>query len=556
MAEQNLLTDSQVLNATGWLLTNNSLVTANTTTAPDGTSTADTFTATGSSVTTGTPTQVYKMVDGVTGLTYTASIYAKANTSNFVYFREYFSHNAGDITWFNLSTGAVGTTSANHIASIVSVGNGWYRCVITTTVDITRNQSLGFGVSDTNNSFNIATTSSIYLWGAQFEQRSAVTAYTATTTQPITNYIPVLLSAGGNQARFDCNPTTGESLGLLIEEQRTNTQIYSSDFTNAVWNNEANRTIITANALVAPDGTLTADQFAATTENNLHRVYNYNISITGGTSTTVSFYAKRNGYDVSLTDSGGRYAAVFNLATGVSTAFNLGDPITASMVSVGNGWYRCIATITPTPSGNFPLLTMCLSDGYATFAGNGYSGYFIWGYQLEAGSFATSYIATTSASATRTSDVAVMTGANFTNWYNQAEGTLYGEAKLSGVAGGSIYAGFAKIYTDVGNKMGFYTNPSATSIFFSVAANSSSSADLSFSQNASTNYVKIVGGYKTNDFAASANASAVNTDSNGVLPLVNQMYLNAYDNEWNGWIKKIAYYPIRVSNTNLQALTS
>jgi hypothetical protein len=518
VAEQNLWTYSQTFTNAIWNNVQNATITDNASTAPDGTNTAGLITATANLA------QISRINLPAGSYTYTFSFYLKRKTgTGAVKFR---TSGGGDIT--------------------LSITSSWARYTYT--------EILAAGSSFVGVKVDVSG-DEVYLWGSQIELRETATAYTVTTTQAITNYIPVLLSAGGNQARFDCNPTTGESLGLLIEEQRTNTQIYSSDFTNAVWNNEVNRTIITANALVAPDGTLTADQFAATTDNNVHRIYNYNISITGGTSTTISFYAKRNGYDVSLTDSGGRYAAIFNLATGVATAQNLGDPITASMVSVGNGWYRCIATITPTPTGNFPLLTMCLSNGTATFTGNGYSGYFIWGYQLEAGSFATSYIATTSASATRTADSAVMTGTNFSSWYNQGQGTIYAEGQINyNPIGGGSNAFYSIDDTSAStNVIQPYFSSSSGILFSFVSVNGSEQANTGATPISASTFFKHAQIYQANNFASVVNNLTVSTDSSGVTPVVTQLQ---FANAKSKYFRKFAYYPLVVTSSQLQALTS
>jgi hypothetical protein len=274
---------------------------------------------------------------------------------------------------------------------------------------------------------------------------------------------------------------------------------------------------------------------------------------------TFSCYAKAGEYSrVGFSYSNTGYV-FFNLSTGVQEG-TVGGAITGtSITSVGNGWYRISFTSTSTASGaniGIYLFNGAYSSGIPTFTGNGFSGAYIWGAQLEAASFATSYIPTTTAAATRAADAASMTGTNFSSWYNAGEGTLYSEAKLLAVPGGSTYPGIVKISTDSGNKLGFYTTPAATSTYFSVSANSTSSADISVAQSPVSSFLKIASVYKVNDFAASVNASTVGTDTSGIVPAVIKMDIGTYDNSWNGTIKKIAYYPIRVTNAQLQALTS
>ncbi len=548
-AEQNLQLYSQEFNS--WVATSCS-ATANTTTAPDGTSTADTVTVT---VANAEHYIARNETNCFAGIATTVSVYAKNGTQNYIQFSV-----AGNGLYanFDLSTGAVGTSGSVTSTSITSVGSGWYRCVATFTPSVSGFMFIALINSASAGRLGIYTPASattVFLWGAQVEERSAVSSYTATSTATVTNYNPVLLTAGGGQPRFDHNPTTSESLGLLIEEARTNLCLQSENFTTT-WSS-ANQVSITSNTIVAPDGTLTGDKLIADATSNVHFV----VQNTGSVSApwTFSCYAKAGEYSrVGFSYSNTGYV-FFNLSTGVQEG-TVGGAITGtSITSVGNGWYRISFTSTSTASGaniGIYLFNGAYSSGIPTFTGNGFSGAYIWGAQLEAASFATSYIPTTTAAATRAADAASMTGTNFSSWYNAGEGTLYSEAKLLAVPGGSTYPGIVKISTDSGNKLGFYTTPAATSTYFSVSANSTSSADISVAQSPVSSFLKIASVYKVNDFAASVNASTVGTDTSGIVPAVIKMDIGTYDNSWNGTIKKIAYYPIRVTNAQLQALTS
>ena len=109
------------------------------------------------------------------------------------------------------------------------------------------------------------------------------------------------------------------------------------------------------------------------------------------------------------------------------------DDSIGSIVDVGNGWYRCIITFTTVSTSGAVInpVIYLIDNANATRAagmtGDGYSGIFIWGAQLEQGSFPTSYIKTSGASATRSADNASITGENFSSWYRQDEGSLYSE---------------------------------------------------------------------------------------------------------------------------------
>ena len=115
------------------------------------------------------------------------------------------------------------------------------------------------------------------------------------------------------------------------------------------------------------------------------------------------------------------FTHTFNLSTG--TASGTG----ASIVSVGNGWYLCIGTVTVNTTGSTGINFSINNGSTNSYTGDGYSGIYLWGAQLEAGAFPTSYIPTTSASVTRNADVASMTGTNFSSWYRQDAGCFYAE---------------------------------------------------------------------------------------------------------------------------------
>jgi hypothetical protein len=271
MAEQNLYYPSNTLNG-GNFVNRRVTLTGNSTVAPDGTTTA-------SLLAEDTNTNSHG-IDGLAGFTsgtsYTKSVFAKKGTGATAPDIIQISVSASSLTGggyvnFNISSGTITANSANATGSIVSVGSGWYRCALTYTATATIspfNESLVYFTNNNSTatlqpSYAGVTTADVFLWGAQIEARSSATAYTATTTQAITNYIPVLQTAASGVARFDNNPTTGESLGLLIEESRTNLFTYSDDFNNASWS-KTNSTV-TADTIVSPDGTLTGEKLVETT---------------------------------------------------------------------------------------------------------------------------------------------------------------------------------------------------------------------------------------------------------------------------------------------------
>ena len=545
-AEENLFLYSQQMdNASGWA-TNGITVTADNASAPDGTTTAELLTATS-----GTSGKLIQngTLSPASSTAYTFSFFIKAGTHNFIQFMN--ANDAQAYANFNASTGALGNYGSNTTATITSVGNSWYRCVLTFSSAATLNSSFRWYMVASNtaawaSSLAAAGTETMYIWGAQAEQRSSATAYTATTTQAITNYIPVLQTAAAGQARFDHNPTTGESLGLLIEEARTNLLTYSQQLT--LWNN-ASSAVVVDNAVVSPDGTIDASTFTDTTASSQHYMTK-NATVVSGTSYTFSVYVKSyqlQGIALRIITATTVAQSYFNLSAGTITV----SAGTATITNVGNGWYRCTLTgiADSTTAAVYINLLQTPSSTTLSYSGTG-TGLFIWGAQLEAGSFATSYIPTVASSVTRNADAASMTGTNFSSWWNQNEGTFYSESSTVLVSG--KYPGIYKTGTSNADRFGVFLNGSSGSLAFYRNAQGVSSAT-----NASSNTMfKYSASYSTSSINSAINAGAVTTTTiTTVANTPTQILIGQFDEYMSGTIKKIAYYPIRVTNTQLQSLT-
>ena len=204
---RNLVSYSEDFSNAYWAKTN-ATISSNSTTAPNGTLTADTimdnannnfhYIATGNSL-------------GNNGNN-TWSIYAKANTLNYLYLYFYNgSEPAGKTAWFNLSNGTVGTVQSGITASIESVGNGWYRCSITRNFNFTVALSnCGVGVSNGDNVASyIGSNQSLFIWGAQVDAGS-----TATTYQPIATTQQAFIA---NQFKYNLvNPVDSDAAFRLV----------------------------------------------------------------------------------------------------------------------------------------------------------------------------------------------------------------------------------------------------------------------------------------------------------------------------------------------------
>jgi hypothetical protein len=253
----------------------------------------------------------------------------------------------------------------------------------------------------------------------------------------------LIKTATTNEARFDHHPTTGESLGLLVEEQRTNVVTYSEQFDNAAWSKS--NASITANSIAAPTGSVTAGKLipaaSYSAAGNLAQQY-FGSNFSTGNVVTFSCFAKAaelNLFSLRTYNeaAGGSRAALFNLSTGtiVDTKSQGGTKTaTYSISPAGNGWYRLTLTRELEAAPYYAIVQAASSSApdYSFFAngslvgtGNGTSGVHVWGAQLEAGAFPTSYIPTTTATVTRSADVASITGTNFLSFYNTTNGSVF-----------------------------------------------------------------------------------------------------------------------------------
>jgi hypothetical protein len=572
LAEQNLVLNSQVF-ATGGYWGNAPVygvsITGNTTTAPDTTSTASTLTALAS--TTFHLLQTTSVISISSG-TYTWSLYVKANTYNYFTINIYgYSTNNWASATFDLSSGTVTKTGSGagggqtYISSTcTSVGSSWYRVSITfTNTGASIAPCLVFNSSNNptygsygQESWTTAGTESAYIWGAQLEQRSSATAYNATTTSAITNYIPQLLTAPINAPRFDFNPTTGESLGLLIEQSSTNLCLYSSDYTQSNWV-KTNATVM-ANADISPDGTQNMQKLVESTANAQHYM-TQTITVTTSTTYTYSIYAKsagRTGLWLYASGFGTPVPQVyFDLSAG-TFAIQAGSP-TCTITPVGNGVYRC--TITGTTVGtSLNVETHILGAGNAgSYTGDGFSGLYLWGAQLEALAFPTSYIPTTSAQVTRASDNASMTGTNFSSWYNQGQGSFYVNAVSKADSTVFKYA-FEISNATRADAIAIAKNGSNLVTYQSIGSGTSfNSTDGTWTTGSD---FKVGISTQPNSSIGVKNGGTAITSSNpSLMAIPVKMGIgSASDNSnyyWNGTIKKLAYYPIALSSAQLQALT-
>lgn len=222
----------------------------------------------------------------------------------------------------------------------------------------------------------------------------------------------VLQIASTDVPRFDYDPATLAAEGLMIEPQRTNLTLYSAELDNAAWTKT--NISVTPNIATAPDGTLSADKIVENTATGLHRLRKDGALGTVCSLSVFMLAAERTFATVFLDGPGIRSTVHVDLTNAVilGEVYNSSTKIASSAKFVGGGYVK--VTVSASSAGfiasNVSVANSSVlgSDSGNSYLGDGVSGIHAWGAQLEAGSFPTSYIPTTTASATRAADVATV----------------------------------------------------------------------------------------------------------------------------------------------------
>jgi hypothetical protein len=470
-------------------------------------------------------------------------------------------------TFANYASTLNGATNDGY--SIEDVGNGWRRYAVTITVP-----SGSQGVGNVTIAFNNAATTTVIpsmtgaasnadqiaLFGLQIENRDSVSAYIPTTGYKITESIPLMKVAPVNYGRIDHHPDTGICRGLLVEEQRIN-YIHYSDFSGG-WS-EANGGRKVASYAMAPDGTKTATSISKTDGNVGGYVrHGTPISVTSGEPLIFSVFAKAGSFNfVEIgTDAFGNGGAggTFDLSNGTVYSGN------GTIENIGGGWHRCILRGDATSTTVTPFLR-AKEFGNSNGESHGYHNILAWGAQLETGSnakFVTSYIPTTGSAATRTPDYAGVqiqpdsSSSGF--FFNANKGTFYTEQYFPWDGSNDTSTRYALSLRNI-SVLVLYKNSNSNAI------NTYDNSTALSRTVTSPGLAKLAMGYEQGgDKNISYNGSTASNAFNGGAWLDNYSEYYGYsandfmfgnDNNNHAWIKKIAYYPEKMTNGQLSALT-
>jgi len=438
-------------------------------------------------------------------------------------------------------TGTIEMYVGDNIAFDVTsqVTTEWKRISVTNTPSTTTGRAyiaiLGIG-------------DEIDVWGAQVETGTyagdyAKTEGSAASTPRTAAYLP-----DGNGNFVSAGP-------LLLEDAGTNLALQSEDF-STTWsrvNVLAFGSGSIVNDAVAPDGSTTADKITPDTSTNQHRLDQTPSSTAGAQVFTV--YAKAAGYSfVGLRI--GLNGAGFDLLAG--TVSSIVTSTSASIAPVGDGWYRC-SVYESSAAANATTRINVTEDGSisTSFAGDGTSGIYLWGAQLEESSYPTSYVPTTTSTATRAADVSTSAATTVfeSDWYRQDEGTIYSEPVFTNTTS------FNTVYclgdgTGSNRTRTIQWNDGTNRQLVVVVAGAQ---QVGIIGTGGVGSFKFAAGLKADNFAVSQNGAAVSTDTSGLMFIADKLFIGNTTGVvffLNGAIKRLTYWPQRLPNDTLQTITN
>lgn len=382
---------------------------------------------------------------------------------------------------------------------------------------------------------------------------SRITFTRSLNTATVVNSSGLVVPINADLPRFDYNPITLACKGLLIEETRTNLQGFSENFdTSASWGNSG--ITFSLDAGVAPSDVQNADLITENTANSTHAITS-NTTISTGVPYSWSVFVKPNGRtQVSIQGmglAGQGFGCIFTLTGSGSVS---SAPTGSFITAYKNGWYRIAVVATPT---NTTPPIIYLYNGGTTYTGDGTSGVYLWGAQLEQAAFPTSYIPTTTTSLTRNADVATMTGTNFSDWFNASEGAFV--TKTSSFSTSTANAVIFACHNTDANMIDLY-NQVDSQLIGRVRAGGANIAVLPSGTVVDAAFEGYAFAYKSGSIGL-ANKGAVPITSAATYSFASSPSTLAIGanqigtQQMNGHFAKLFYYPQRITNAETQAFS-
>lgn len=385
---------------------------------------------------------------------------------------------------------------------------------------------------------------------------------TATRVNPSGLIEPV----AADTPRFDYDPITKNPRGLLVEQTSINVLLRSIELNNGSWTKAGGLTVGT-DAAISPDGTQDAEKLIEAVGPTVYAITQSVAKAASALPYTFSVYLKaaERGFGriiVGNTALAAYFSTYVNLTTGaLSNSSGVGFTATSAVAyDAGNGWWRVAVTATTdTDTVVNGTIRIAQAAGTDNYTGDGTSGIYAWGAQLEQQALASSLIPTVSTSLQRNADGARISGANFTNFWNPAEGTLYVESYFQ---------------TDVAFTLSPYLMCADNTIndFIALAIGGSNRPTM-FGRNGgvtdgslqTTNpytagaVFKHAGRYRLNDYIVACNGQISAPDNTVLVPTVNALNIGsrfAVPNLLsNGWIRRAMYWNTGKDDAFVQRVT-
>jgi hypothetical protein len=353
--------------------------------------------------------------------------------------------------------------------------------------------------------------------------------------------------------------------GTLIEPARTNLLLRSEEFDDEYWTKTNLNTTGTppwVNVAVAPDGTTTAEKLIADTTVGLHTVLRA-ISVVAGSAYTFSIYAKKSQYDFVFVRTGPSGAglstrtSIVNLTNGTIVSETVVGQ--TKVIDANNGWYRIAVTTAVTTGSGAPSFSVGALDNSAgtDFAGNDSDGIFIWGAQIEASSVATSYIKTVDTAITQPADVITATGVS---GLANGQGTVliaFTPLNLPATTYHRLFAVDNGTSSDNGYDIGYGDAGGAlarTTFRIGGATSFDSTAGaVTIGQRQIVAFA-----FANNDFQVALNGTLQGASASGSTNIQHSRIIigGRSDGTGNNAIEEVYYFPTRLTNAELETLTT
>ena len=357
----------------------------------------------------------------------------------------------------------------------------------------------------------------------------------------VVNKDGLIETVGIDEPRIDfLNNTKGH---LLLEPSRQNIVTYSEDFSDSSWSKS--QSSATLSNITSPKGTQNVYKFTENTASSKHQLFT---TISSYTELTISFFAKKEERSFIAVEKSGWGNTIFNLNTG-SVVSGTGD-----VIDFGNGWFRCSASYTASPAQTQFYLILMQDSDTNNYQGDGNSGLYLWGIQAEVGSYATSYIPTSgqSGGVTRSAENIALTFPDNASFNSSNGFSLYGEFLTNGGSGTSVLA--VQFNGNTGY-FGFGSNGTN----WRARVNNGTDNELHNSSASILSVGKLALSFDASGFSMYANGTSFasgNTDISAITSTENIFFRDNTEEFGSLQIRELKLYNDRLSDSELQALTS